>query len=210
MLFKNIAIADKECLHRIGLKHVLQKHLQDSQIHELQNQKDIFKHLKKQPIDLLIIDPKKVDGFLVSDLHLIRNVNPDCSIIIISDCQNRQNISLLLQSGINAYLSKSCEEQFIIDAIAKIEKGGRYVCPEIYSLMVDRLFESDSGKGSLLTPRELEIVKQIAKGNKGNAIADALFISIHTFRTHRKNIMKKIGVNSTSELILYALENKIK
>ncbi|TGD57025.1 LuxR C-terminal-related transcriptional regulator [Flavobacterium humi] len=210
MFFKNIVIADKECLHRIGLKHVLQKHLQHSQIQELHDRATVFRQLKKQPVDLLVIDPQKVHGFQTSDISLIKNTHPECCVIIITDCQNQQNISLLLQSGINAYVSKNCEEQFIIDALAKIEKGGRYVCPEVYSLMVDRFFEMDNGKGLHLTPRELEIVRQIAKGNKGNSIANELFISIHTFRTHRKNIMKKIGVNSTSEIILYALKNKIK
>jgi len=61
-----------------------------------------------------------------------------------------------------------------------------------------------------LTLREFEILKQIAKGNDGKKIASQLFISIHTFRTHRKNIMKKTGRHTTPELILYALENKIK
>jgi two-component system, NarL family, response regulator DegU len=209
MFFKSIAIADKECLHRIGLRHVLQKHFQKPEINELQNKKDLFKHLEKHPTDILLIDPKNIDGFQPSDIERIKKTSQNCAVIVISDCQDEQSITNLLQTGINAYLCKNCEEQFIIDALYKIEKKERYLCPNIYNIMVDQFFQNDSNKNMLLTPRELQIVKQIAMGNKGKDISETLFISIHTFRTHRKNIMKKIGVNSTSELILYALNNKI-
>lgn len=209
MFFKNIVLADKECLHRIGLRHVLQKQLNKPKINEFHNKKDVFKHIEKQTTDLLLIDHKNIDDFLDSDMEHIKKLDPNCSIIVISDCQDEQNITLLLQTGINAYICKNCEEQSIIDALNKIEKKERYLCPSIYNLMVDQFFQNDSNKSILLTPRELEIIKQIAIGNKGKHIAETLFISIHTFRTHRKNIMKKIGVNSTSELILYALHNKI-
>lgn len=209
MFFKNIAIADKECLHRIGLKHVLQKHLQKPKIKEFHHKKELFKHLEKQTTDLLLIDHKNIDEFLDSDILHIKKIDQNCFIIVISDCQDEQNITNLLQTGINAYLCKNCEEQSIVDALTKIEKKERYLCPSIYNLMVDQFFQNDNNKNIQLTPRELEIIKQISIGNKGKDIAEALFISIHTFRTHRKNIMKKIGVNSTSELILYALNNKI-
>ncbi len=209
MFFKNIAIADKECLHRIGLKHVLQKQLKKPKIEEFHNKKELLKHLEKQTTDLLLIDHKNIDEFLDSDILQIKKTNQNCSIIVISDCQDEQTISNLLQIGISAYLCKNCEEQSIIDALIKIEKKERYLCPSIYNLMMDQFFQNDNNKSNQLTSRELEIIKQISLGNKGKDIARALFISIHTFRTHRKNIMKKIDVNSTSELILYALNNKI-
>lgn len=209
MLLKNIIIADKECLHRIGLKHVLLKYLNKPKITELHNKKEVLKQIEKRTTNLLLIDHKNIDDFLDSDIELIKKVDSNCAIIIISDCQDEQSITNLLQMGINAYLCKNCEEQSILDALYKIEKKERYLCPSIYNLMVNQFFQNDSIKTISLTPRELEIIKQISIGNKGKDIAEALFISIHTFRTHRKNIMKKVGVNSTSELILYALHHKI-
>ena len=209
MLFKNIAIADRECLHRIGLKHVLQKHFQKPKINEFHNKNELFMHLEKQTTNILLINHKNIDEFLDSDIERIRKIDPNCSIIVISDCQEEQNITNLLQTGVNAYLCKNCEEQSIINALLKIEKKERYLCPSIYNLMVNQFFQNDNNKSIQLTPRELEIIKEISIGNKGKDIAETLFISIHTFRTHRKNIMKKIGVNSTSELILCAINNKI-
>lgn len=113
MFFKNIVLADKECLHRIGLKHVLQKHLHKPKINEFHNRKDLFKHIEKQTTDLLLIDYKNIDNFLDSDIEHIKKLDPNCSIIVISDCQDEQNITNLLQTGINAYICKNCDEQSI-------------------------------------------------------------------------------------------------
>jgi len=205
---KNFLIADSENLHIIGLRHTLKKRVKTPNLKVVNSREELFKSLEKNDIDCLIIDPNNIFLFYDDDLKIIKTNFPECKIIILSYFKNKQTIDSFLKDSINGFISKDCEEQTIFDALYKIQNGERYLCPKTLNALMDVLV-LPSAEDQKLTIREFEILKQIAQGNNGKNIASDLFISIHTFRTHRKNIMKKTGRHTTSELILYALEKKI-
>ncbi|MDW8852868.1 response regulator transcription factor [Flavobacterium sp. MMLR14_040] len=205
---KNFLIADSENLHIIGLRHTLKKRVKTPNLKVVNSREELFKSLEKNDIDCLIIDPNNIFLFYDDDLKIIKTNFPKCKIIILSYFKNKQTIDSFLKDNINGFISKDCEEQTIFDALYKIQNGERYLCPKTLNALMDVLV-LPSADDEKLTIREFEILKQIAQGNNGKNIASDLFISIHTFRTHRKNIMKKTGRHTTSELILYALEKKI-
>jgi two-component system uhpT operon response regulator UhpA len=205
---KNFLIADSENLHIIGLRHTLKKRVKTPNLKVVNSREELFKSLEKNDIDCLIIDPNNIFLFYDDDLKIIKTNFPKCKIIILSYFKNKQTIDSFLKDNINSFISKDCEEQTIFDALYKIQNGERYLCPKTLNALMDVLV-LPSAEDQKLTIREFEILKQIAQGNNGKNIASDLFISIHTFRTHRKNIMKRTGRHTTSELILYALEKKI-
>ncbi|WP_264537393.1 LuxR C-terminal-related transcriptional regulator [Flavobacterium sp. N1736] len=206
---KNFLIADSENLHIIGLRHTLKKRVKTPNLKVVNSREELFKCLDKNNIDCLIIDPNNIFLFYDDDLKLIKINYPSCKIIILSYFKNKQTLDSFLKDNINGFISKDCEEQTIFDALYKIQNGERYLCPKTLNALMDVLVLPSEDSDQKLTIREFEILKQIAQGNNGKNIASDLFISIHTFRTHRKNIMKKTGRHTTSELILYALEKKI-
>jgi len=205
---KNFLIADSENLHIIGLRHTLKKMVKTPNLKVVNSREELFKSLEKNDVDCLIIDPNNIFLFYDDDLKIIKTNFPKCKIIILSYFKNKQTIDSFLKDNINGFISKDCKEQTIYDALYKIQNGERYLCPKTLNAIMDVLV-LPSADDEKLTLREFEILKQIAQGNNGKNIASDLFISIHTFRTHRKNIMKKTGRHTTSELILYALEKKI-
>ncbi|RZJ53848.1 MAG: response regulator transcription factor [Flavobacterium sp.] len=207
---KNFLIADSENLHIIGLKYTLKKLVKSPNLKVVNSREELFKYLDFGTVDCLIIDPNNIFLFYDDDLKIVKASYPKCKIIILSYFKNKQTINSFLKDNINGFISKDCEEQTIYDALYKIEHGERYLCPKTLSALLDVLVMPNPENDQKLTLRESEILKQIAKGNDGKKIASQLFISIHTFRTHRKNIMKKTGRHTTPELILYALEHKIK
>jgi DNA-binding NarL/FixJ family response regulator len=206
---KNFLIADSENLHIIGLKQTLKKFVKKSSLTVVGSKDELITHLEKNTVEYLIIDPNNIFLFYDDDFKQLRLNSPNCKIIILSYFKNKQTISSFLKENINGFISKDCQEQTIFDALYKIENGERYLCPKILNVLVDALISPASDLKEKLTFRESEILKQIAKGNDGKSIASNLFISIHTFRTHRKNIMKKTGRHTTPELILYAIDRKI-
>lgn len=206
---KNFLIADSENLHIIGLQHTLKKLVKTPNLKVVNSGEELFKCLHKNDIDCLIIDPNNIFLFYDDDLKVLRAKYPKCKIIILSYFKNKQTIDSFLKDNINGFISKDCEEQTIYDALYKINNGERYLCPKTLNALIDVFALPNENIDEKLTLREFEILKQIAQGNNGKNIASDLFISIHTFRTHRKNIMKKTGRHTTSELILYALEKKI-
>jgi DNA-binding NarL/FixJ family response regulator len=207
---KNFLIADSENLHIIGLKYTLKKLVKSPNLKIVNSREELFKSLDSGAVECLIIDPNNIFLFYDDDLRILKTNYPKCKIIILSYFKNKQTINSFLKDNINGFISKDCEEQTIYDALYKIEHGERYLCPKTLSALIDAFVLPNEENDQKLTLREFEILKQIAKGNDGKKIASQLFISIHTFRTHRKNIMKKTGRHTTPELILYALENKIK
>lgn len=207
---KNFLIADSENLHIIGLRHILKKLVKALNLKVVNSREELFKYLDKNEVECLIVDPNNIFLFYDDDLKVIKTKFPKCKIIILSYFKNKQTINSFLKDNINGFISKDCEEQTIYNALYKIQQGERYLCPKTLNTLIDVFSLPAPESDEKLTLREFEILKQIAKGNNGKKIASQLFISIHTFRTHRKNIMKKTGRHTTPELILYALENKIK
>ncbi|WP_166923007.1 response regulator transcription factor [Flavobacterium poyangense] len=206
---KNFLIADSENLHIIGLRHTLKKLVKKASLTVVSSKELMFSYLDKNTVECLIIDPNNIFLFYEDDFRQLRTKFPKCKIIILSYFKNKQTIKSFLQDDVNGFISKDCHEQTIFDALYKIENGERYLCPKTLNALVDVLVVPTSDVKEKLTFRESEILKQIARGNDGKSIASDLFISIHTFRTHRKNIMKKTGRHTTPELILYAIDRKI-
>lgn len=127
-----------------------------------------------------------------------------------------------LNLKLNEYRSLMLKNENTITGIAGNNKSERFVFPfnEIISLndtepvinkKLSKLFRIPENKNGrmLLTPREKDILKFVAKGLSSQGIADKLFISRHTVITHRKNICSKLGIKTISGLTLYALVNKL-
>jgi DNA-binding NarL/FixJ family response regulator len=135
---------------------------------------------------------------------------PNINILIISGDEDKKAIYDVLESGVNSFLTKTCDEHEIKDAIAATAKGDKFYCTRIIDYLLEKSFAKDEVEDcspTPLSPREVEIVRLIAQGLIAKEIADELSLSTHTIYTHRKNIMKKLNMNSSSELILYALNN---
>ncbi|MEM6965044.1 MAG: response regulator transcription factor [Bacteroidota bacterium] len=104
-------------------------------------------------------------------------------------------------------MTKGCDEEEIINAIKATAKQERFFCNKILNFILEKSFaKSDDGTTTPLTTREIEIVRLVVEGKIAKEIADELNLSTHTIYTHRKNIMNKLELKSTSELVLYAVE----
>ena len=138
----------------------------------------------------------------------MKSVSPKTNILIISSDENRDTIHFILENGVNSFLTKDCDETEIRNAIYATAKGEKFFCGKILDIIFEKHYSKDNGEScepTELTTRELEIVKLIIEGHSTKEIADQLCLSHHTIYTHKKNVMKKLGIKSTSELILYAV-----
>ena len=119
-----------------------------------------------------------------------------------------------LKAGAIGYVKKDCDLQEISDSVRSAALGQRFFCGKVLETLkraghdVER-FVSDplTCAPVLLSERECEVIGLIAVGRSYTRIAEALHLSAHTVVTHRKNIMQKLGVNSTAALVLYAVKN---
>jgi DNA-binding NarL/FixJ family response regulator len=113
----------------------------------------------------------------------------------------------ILKAGVNGYVLKKDTHRELLSAIRDVKESKIYLSSDINKMLITNLNNPDEGK--LLTDREREILKLIAKEYTNKNIAEALFISERTVETHRKNIFKKTGTNSLVGLIKFAYANNL-
>ena len=204
----SILIADNQYLIRIGLKHLLSAQEEIEVVGECRNEKELLEKLPKLLPDVVITDHTQTGKFDENTILKIKELSPATNILIISPDKNRKSIYQVLENGITGFLTKECVDKEILDAVAATAKNERFYCNRVMNYIMEKSFGKDEEKGTTpLSDREIQVVKLIAKGKIAKEIAAQLHLSTHTIYTHRKNIMKKLKLSTTPELVLYAVEH---
>lgn len=160
--------------------------------------------------DILLLDLnlKDTDGFTL--LEQIRKKDTTLKIIILTMYQDDFLIQKAQKEGANGYLQKSVSNKELIEALECVYRQPFYLSRVLQKEMDDKLIFRDHFAGKMkITRRELELIPLLAKGKSSQQIAKELFLSVHTVDTHRKNILKKLKINSMVELANFAHENKL-
>lgn len=119
-----------------------------------------------------------------------------------------------IRAGVTSYIKKDCGVEEIIDAVLQTADGDKFFCGKIVDHLKRSGFDVERFKQEplscepvSLSARECEIVQLIAEGLSYTRIAEQLNLSAHTVTTHRRNVMQKLGVNSTAAVVMYAVKN---
>ncbi|MBN8567051.1 MAG: response regulator transcription factor [Flavobacteriales bacterium] len=170
-------------------------------------------HQKKADILIMDINMPQKDGIEV--LKEFSDKGFSCKVIVLSSYDDFKLIKEVLKLGASGYLSKQCAGDSIMEAIESVAAGQDYFSKNIQ----EKIFSSLTGNTSasenyeitntLLTDRELEILKLISMEYSGKEISEELFISANTVETHRKNLIKKLNVKNTIGLVKYAIKHNL-
>ena len=203
----NILIADSQFLITESLKFILSNEGRFKVISIIAEKSELLKALKSGNISLLIIDHSLVDIASITDLKEIKSSFTGLKVLVITNNVSKSELQELNYAGINDIILKTVDREELFDAIDSALKGKKYYSGEL----LDILLEVDQKKNSIeetgqLTISEIEIVRLISEGLTTKEIALRKFISYHTVISHRKNIFRKLGVTSISELIMYSIK----
>ena len=166
--------------------------------------------VNNQFIDLIILDPKSVLGFNISDISLLASEASHSKILIISENLTKREIFSIIDYKIDGFLTKSCSKAEIINAIESVQKGNKFYCNTVLELILNKKTSKNPIENcdpSVLTERETEIVKMIGRGETTTRISEILNLSKHTVNTHRKNILRKLDLKTPAQVVTYALQN---
>ena len=114
-----------------------------------------------------------------------------------------------LKYGASGYLSKDCSIESLVSAIRKVAAGGRYVSLELTEAYAQSLSSKKISSYADLSDRELEVLKQLARGSSLVDIAAKLHLSSNTVTTYRSRVLAKLGLKGNAALTRYAIENKL-
>ena len=168
---------------------------------------DAMDFLKMNHIDVLVTDYNLPDDDGLSLVRKVKRLWPEIKILVLSMHSESHLVKEILKAGIDGYVLKKDSKDELIDALYSVKKGNLFVSNEINNMLVRNLHQPDDQK--LLTEREREILKLIAKEYTNRMIAEELFISERTVETHRKNIFRKTKTSSLVGLIKFAYSNNL-
>lgn len=162
--------------------------------------------VKKREPNVVITDIRmpKMDG--IQATKIIKKAYPHIQILAFTMFDQDEAVSQMLDAGASGYILKNTSLNEVLKAILTVAKGKTYFDS---NLNVNRTGEKNSKSSkSLLTKRQKEILALIAQGKTSREIGEELFIGIHTVDTHRKNMIRILGLKGKGELLRYAIEKK--
>ena len=158
--------------------------------------------------DIILLDINLMGISGIEGIPLLLNVFPEVDIIMLTTFEDNEKIFSALSAGACSYLSKKTPLKKILEAVKIVDAGGSYMSPSIARKVVSH-FTFSKKKSKKLTARQYEIVDGIVAGKSYKMIADDLFVSLDTVRSHIKNIYKALSINSKVELIKKSYDNEI-
>ncbi|GDX52168.1 DNA-binding response regulator [Bacteroidota bacterium] len=211
-----IFVADDHQLFIEGIKALTRDSQEVKLIGEAENGEDLLNQLKTNVPDVILMDINmpKING--IEATKKIRQLYPDIKILALTMFDDTLYVSEMIKAGASGYLLKNAGRAELITAITTVFKGERYVSSEVSLKMIDKMNAGDHSstenrmplvRKSEVTKKELEILKLIATELTNSEIAMKLNNSPMTIITHRKNLLRKLGVKNTAGLIKYAMEN---
>ncbi|WP_394906885.1 response regulator [uncultured Mesonia sp.] len=174
-------------------------------IHTANNGKDLLEQIKKKQPDVVLTDIRMpiLDG--ISLTQTITQLFPKIKIIAFTMFDQLQAIEQMREAGAHGYILKSSGLNDLKIAIDTVLKGENYYDKAID---VNSLGQNNSNKKTILSKSEREILQLIGRGLTSNEIAEERYCSVSTVETHRKNMIKKLGLQGKGELLRYAIEKK--
>ena len=208
---KAILIVDDHPMFREGLKTIIARNPGYEVIGEAGNGRDALRMVRKIKPDLVLLDISLPDQSGIELIGEIRGLSTSTRVMIISMHSKIDYIAEAFQAGATGYLVKESAAEGLLKGLDNVSKGEYFLDSSVSHKLVKKLMESpvkeakitDAAYGSL-TPREQEVLRMLAEGLSAKEIAEKVFISRKTVENHRANIMNKLGLHSTIELVRYA------
>ncbi len=153
--------------------------------------------------DVALMDVRLPDISGIDAMVTILSEFPEARVVIVTSSEGDVEMQRALEGGAKGYMLKSMPPKEVLEAIRKVHAGKKAIPAEIAARLADHLSDES------LTAREVEILQQVAEGNRNRDIADRLFISEGTVKVHIKHIMEKLGANDRTQAITIAVRRGI-
>jgi len=159
--------------------------------------------------DIVIMDFAMPDLNGMEATRQIRAAAPNTEVLILSMHQSERLVREMLNAGAHGYLLKTDTGEFLIAALKALSEHKPFFTPQVSAVVLQGYLKPEVREGAELTPREREIIQLIAEGKATKEIAEVLGISVKTADTHRTNLMRKLKLHSTADVVRYAIRNQI-
>ena len=201
-----IVLADDHSVVRTGLRLILDAESDLEVVAEAANTDDAARYVRGHHPDVLVLDLNMPGESGLELIPRIRDTMPETQIVVLTMQRDPGFARQALSTGALGYVIKDAADGELVEAVRLAARGETYLNPQLGAKLATTPADSRPGD---LSERELEIVKLIALGYTNPEIAAQLFLSIRTIEAHRSHIHQKLGISARSELVRFALANRL-
>ena len=209
-----VLLAEDHTIVRKGIYSLLMEAANIEVVGEAEDGRQAIEMVEALLPDVVLMDINMPNLNGLEATRQIKKMYPTINVLVLTMYTNEEYIYQVLQSGASGYLVKQSAPGELLSAIEAAHRGDTFLSPAISQKIVDgylRQDESDTvqSRYSTLTPREREILQLVTEGCSNKDIAEKLTISVKTVGVHRTNLMEKLDIHNTIDLVKYALRKGI-
>lgn len=206
----HLLIADDHKLFRKGLRQTIEDGLGMKVTGEAADGAEVLDLISRHQYHVVMLDISMPGPSGLEVLKQIKADHPDLPVIVLSMHPEEQYALRVMKAGAAGYLTKETDEAHIIEAIRKAHGGGKYITPSLAEKLAFAL-EMDVEKPAheKLSDREFQVMRMIGQGKSIRDIASTLNLSASTVSTYRSRILEKTGLNNSTEITRYVIQNRL-
>jgi DNA-binding NarL/FixJ family response regulator len=194
---------DDHPLLREGIAAVINNQSDMLIVAQAANAQEAIEQFRKHQPDVTLMDLRLPDVSGTDAMIAIRSEFPDARIIILTTFEGDVEIQRALEAGARGYMLKSMPPKELVEVIRQVHAGKKRIPSQLAAQLAEHMSDED------LTAREIEVLSQIAGGNRNRDIAEKLFITEETVKVHIKHIMNKLGASDRTQAVAIALRRGI-
>ncbi len=194
---------DDHPLLREGIATIINNQSDMLLVSQASNGTEAIQHYREHRPDVTLMDLRLPDLSGIDAMIAIRGEFPEARIIMLTTFEGDVEIQRALEAGARGYLLKNMPPSELVDVIRQVHAGKKRVPAEVAAQLAEHMSDED------LTPREIDVLRKVAGGNRNRDIAEHLFISEETVKVHMKHIMDKLGANDRTQAITIAVRRGI-
>lgn len=200
-----IALADDHRIFREALKLALSTVADLLLVGEAASGAETLAVVAATRPDVLVLDIALPDMNGIEVAKLLKQRFPELGVVALSGYAERMFVEEMLKAGAKAYIVKSAGADELVAAIRLVARGERYMSSDALSSMMRGVEPQETPPRSVLSPREQEVLRLLAKGMRSIQVGQELGIAATTVEVHRRNIKEKLGLHSAVDLVRYAI-----
>ena len=198
-----ILTVDDHPLMREGTAAMIRSQADMELVAEAANSSEALEKFREHRPDVTLMDIRLPGRSGIDTVSAIRSEFPEARILMLTTFEGDVEIQRALQAGARGYMLKSMPPSDLLAGIREVHAGKKRIPPEVAAHLAEHLGEES------LTARELEVLQQVAGGNRNRDIAGRLFITEETVKVHMKHIMEKLGAKDRTDAVSIALRRGI-
>lgn len=202
-----VLLVDDHLVVLKGLRFFLQTRSHIQVVDQAMNGREAIEKVKQLKPDVVLMDLIMPEMNGIEATREIKQIDPSVKIIVLTSFADKDSVLPAIKAGAIGYQLKDVDPEVLVETIEAAMDGNRTLHPQVTNHLIEQMAAGDGKEKSLLTPREQNVLEQITLGKNNKEIAEELYISEKTVKTHITHILSKMELQDRTQAAVYAIRH---